>query len=97
MRSTRVVPRELTLVPWGRGFFIVGAMDLTFHLVSSSYFDSLDSRTDYTPNNFVREGFIHCTDDAQEIARVANALYKSNPEPHYYLYIDKTRVRARIR
>lgn len=71
-------------------------MDITFHLVSSSYFDALDPRTDYTPNDFVREGFIHCTDGAPEMARVANAL-KSNPEPHYYLYIDKTRVRAPIR
>ncbi len=48
------------------------------------------------PREFARDKFIHCTDDAEEMARIANAFYKSNPEPHYYLYIDQTRVRAPI-
>jgi uncharacterized protein (DUF952 family) len=72
-------------------------MDITFHLVPQSYFDSLDPRADYTPHEFARDGFIHCTDGADEMARTANRYYQSNPEPHYYLYIDKLRVRAPIR
>jgi uncharacterized protein (DUF952 family) len=71
-------------------------MDITFHLVPQSYFDSLDPREDYAPREFAREGFIHCTDGAAEMARTANRYYQSNPEPHYYLYIDKRRVRAPI-
>ena len=71
-------------------------MNLTYHLVPQKYFDALDPNIDYTPEPFAREGFIHCTDGADEMARVANAFYKSNSEPHYYLYIDKDRVRARI-
>jgi uncharacterized protein (DUF952 family) len=61
------------------------------------YFDALDPRADYVPEAFAREGFIHCTDGADEMTRIANQFYKSNPEPHYYLYIDKPRVRAPIR
>lgn len=72
-------------------------MEITFHLVPKNYFDALDPRTDYLPEPFAREGFIHCTDGADEMARIANQFYKSNREPHYYLYIDKTRVRAPIR
>jgi len=72
-------------------------MDITYHLVPQSYFDSLDVRADYLPRDVAREGFIHCTDGADEMARTANRYYKANPEPHYYLYIDKTRVRAPIR
>ncbi len=72
-------------------------MNITFHLVSQNYFDALDPCADYTPLDFARGGFIHCTDGADEMKQVANALYKSNPEPQYYLYIDKTRVRAPIR
>ncbi len=72
-------------------------MDITFHLVPQAYFDSLDPRADYAPRDFAREGFIHCTDGAEEMARTANRFYQSNPEPHYYLYIDKARVRAPIR
>ena len=72
-------------------------MDITFHLVPQSYFDSFDSGVNYTPRDFAHDGFIHCTDGAEEMARTANRYYQSNPEPHYYLYIDKSRVRAPIR
>ena len=71
-------------------------MDLTFHLVSQKYFDMLDPQIDYVPEPFAREGFIHCTDGTDEMARTANRYYKANAEPHYYLYIDKDRVHARI-
>ena len=72
-------------------------MDLTYHLVPCKYFDSLDPQRDYVPEPFPRDGFIHCTDGADEMARTANRYYQSNTEPHYYLYIDKSRVRAPIR
>ena len=72
-------------------------MDLTFHLVPQSHFDALEAGDDYMPRDFERDGFIHCTDAPDEMARVANAFYRSNPEPHYYLYIDKSRVRAHVR
>ena len=72
-------------------------MDLTFHLVPQKYFDALDPGVDYAPRDFARDGFIHCTDGADEMARTANRYYQSNAEPHYYLYIDKARVRAPIR
>ncbi|MEW5717258.1 MAG: DUF952 domain-containing protein [Chloroflexota bacterium] len=72
-------------------------MDLTFHLVPQKYFDALDPNTDYVPRDFARDGFIHCTDGAEEMARAANRYYQANAETHYYLYIDKTRVRAPIR
>lgn len=71
-------------------------MDLTFHLVPQKYFDALNPSVDYVPGDFARAGFIHCTDGAEEMARTANRYYKANAEPHYYLYIDKARVRAPI-
>jgi uncharacterized protein (DUF952 family) len=80
----------------GREFFI-DHMDITFHLVPKVYFDALDPRVDYVPNEYGRDEFIHCTDGAEEMARTANRYYQANPEPHYYLYIDKALVRAPIR
>jgi glutathione S-transferase len=71
-------------------------MNLTFHLVAQKYFDALDLRSDYVPATFAHEGFIHCTDGADEMARTANRYYQANAEPHYYLYIDKDQVRTRI-
>jgi uncharacterized protein (DUF952 family) len=72
-------------------------MDLTFHLVPARYYDALDPNSDYVPGDFARDGFIHCTDGADEMARTANRYYQANVEPHYYLYIDKARVTAPIR
>jgi uncharacterized protein (DUF952 family) len=70
---------------------------ITFHLVAQSYWESLDPRADYVPRDFAREGFIHCTSAADEMARVANAFYRSDAGPHLFLYIDKARVHAPIR
>ncbi|MCL4396284.1 MAG: DUF952 domain-containing protein [Chloroflexi bacterium] len=72
-------------------------MDITFHLVPADYFDSLDAQADYAPFDFSREGFIHCTDGNAEMARTANRYYRSTPGAHYYLYIDKAKVRAPVR
>lgn len=72
-------------------------MDLTFHLVPQDYFNSLDPLIDYVPEPFAHDGFIHCTDGADEMTRTANRYYQANPAPHYYLYIDKAKVRAPIR
>ena len=72
-------------------------MDITFHLVPKDYFDALYADADYAPDDFARDGFIHCTDAPDEMARVANAYYQSIAGAHYYLYIDKSRVRAPIR
>ncbi len=70
---------------------------ITYHLVASSFWESQEPRSDYAPPDFARAGFIHCTDDEQEMARVANLFYKSNAGPHVYLTIDKSRVHAPIR
>jgi uncharacterized protein (DUF952 family) len=72
-------------------------MDITFHLVAQSYFDALDPALDYAPADFAQEGFIHCTDSPAEMERIANAFYRARPDAHYYLVIDKARVRASIR
>lgn len=70
---------------------------ITYHLVAQSLWESLDPNLEYLPGNFVDDGFIHCTDGEEEMARAANMFYQSNPGPHLYLYIDKLRVRAPIR
>jgi uncharacterized protein (DUF952 family) len=72
-------------------------MNLTYHLVSKDYFDSLDASREYVPAAFAQDGFIHCTDAPDEMARVANLFYRSEPPPHLYLEIDKDRVRAPVR
>jgi uncharacterized protein (DUF952 family) len=71
--------------------------NLTYHLVSKEYFESLDANMVYVPERFVQDGFIHCTDGEDEMARIANLFYRGEPPPHLYICIDKDRVRAPIR
>ncbi len=82
--------------PLWAGVFLLSEMDQTFHLVEQAYFEAQDATRDYTPREFAREGFIHCTDGVDEMARTANRYYRDNAAPFVYLYIDKALVRAKI-
>ena len=72
-------------------------MSITFHIVPQAYFDTQDPNADYTPRDFAREGFIHCTDGAAEMALTANRYYRADPAPYYYLAIETARVIAPIK
>jgi uncharacterized protein (DUF952 family) len=69
----------------------------TLHFTPAEYFDSLDPEKDYTPPHYEREGFIHCTDGAENLARVGDAHYKDDPRHFYVLTIDKERVKSPIK
>lgn len=69
----------------------------TFHYTPVEYFDALDPGEDYLPPAFEQEGFIHCTDGAQNLATVGDYIYKEDPRDFWVLYIDKARVRSPIK
>jgi uncharacterized protein (DUF952 family) len=69
----------------------------TLHFTPAEYFDSLDPSQDYTPPDYEREGFIHCTDGAENLARVGNTFYRDDPHDFYVLTIDKERVKSQIK
>ena len=69
----------------------------TFHLVAGEYFRDCDSRAPYVPADFEREGFIHCTDGAENVADVANRYYRNDRRMYVALVIDKRRVTSPIR
>jgi uncharacterized protein (DUF952 family) len=70
---------------------------IIYHLVPTRYFNRQDPRVDFYPRAFVQDGFIHCTRDQSEMARVANRFYGNERGPHLYLYIDTRKVQARIK
>ena len=72
-------------------------MNLTYHLTERIHYETLDARSDYVPAAFGEDGYIHCTDAPEEMARIANLSYGSQRAGHFYLYIDKDRVRAPVR
>ena len=68
-----------------------------FHYTPAAYYAKFAPGEDYTPPEFAEEGFIHSTDGAENMANVANAIYKDDPRDFLVLYIDKTRVKSPIK
>jgi uncharacterized protein (DUF952 family) len=68
-----------------------------FHYTPVDYFEKYMPGEDYTPAGFAQEGFIHCTDGAENMLKVVNRIYKDDPRDFLVLYIDKTRVKSPIK
>jgi glutathione S-transferase len=56
-----------------------------------------DGPEPYVPKAFAAEGFIHCTDGAEELARTANRYYRADPRTFVALVIDVRRVAPPVR
>jgi len=70
--------------------------DLTFHLVAAEHYRDTDRQQPYVPAAFADDGFIHCTDGAENVAEVANRYYRDDHRMYVVLVIDKARVEPRI-
>ncbi len=60
----------------------------TLHYTPVTYFDSLDPSGDYLPPHYAQDGFIHCTDGAENMANTGNRHYRDDLRDFYILYID---------
>jgi glutathione S-transferase len=70
---------------------------ITYHLIAQREWEALDPQVDYAPESLGREGFIHNTDGAHELAATANRFFRDRTEPYVVLVIERARVRAPIR
>lgn len=70
---------------------------LTYHLVAEPYYRSQEPDKPYVPEDFERDGFIHCTDGVEALVRVGNRYYRGDPRPYLILTIDKGRVAPEVR
>ncbi len=69
----------------------------TYHYTPVEHFNTFGPGQDYFPPRFAEEGFIHCTDGAENMVKVVNRLYSSDPRDYLVLYIDKERVKSPIK
>lgn len=72
-------------------------MDVIYHLVPAGYYHAQPIDLPYQPADFAREGFIHCTRGAQQLAVVANRYYRDETQPLQVLIIDAAAVSAEIK
>lgn len=71
-------------------------MPTTFHLALASEWAAEPDAPTYAPSAFEREGFIHCTDGAEELVATANRYYRGDPGPFVVLEVDLDKLSARV-
>jgi uncharacterized protein (DUF952 family) len=72
-------------------------MTRIFHLTTASAFKAGLTDYDYAPPGWEREGFIHCSPDAETVLAVAKSYFLASTEPVLVLEIETERLRAECR
>jgi hypothetical protein len=72
-------------------------MSLILHLTPAWHYDSLPPGAPYRSVDFEREGFIHCTQGADTLLRVANRFYRDASGDFVALVVDDGRLSAPIK
>lgn len=67
---------------------------ITLHLVPEERWLADDGGSDYTPERFAEEGFIHTTLGDDEVLAVGNRYYVADPRPHLVLTVALDRLAA---
>ena len=70
---------------------------ITFHLVPRADWEAADTDQPYTPTDFAREGFVHCTDGADEVAATANRYFSQLQDDLLVLTIDRDRLSSEVK
>ena len=69
----------------------------TYHLVPRGRWEAGDPGVAYAPDSLGQEGFIHCTDGADELAATANRYFQDETDEMLALVIDLSRLSAPVR
>lgn len=72
-------------------------MPTTYHLALEEEWRAAAAEDDYAPTTYGREGFVHCTDGADELIATANRHYRAHPGLFVVLEVDLARVGAPVR
>ena len=72
-------------------------MAMTYHLTLRERWESQRTGTEYTPEPFELEGFIHCTNGDANVIDVGNRYYVNDDREMVCLVIDADAVLAEIR
>lgn len=65
---------------------------LIYHLVPQAVWAAAPTDQPYTPADYEREGFIHCTQGEAQVAVVANRYYRHDARVWLVLIIDEDAV-----
>jgi len=72
-------------------------MKIIYHFVEKDYFEEFRGRDEYFPANYKSDGFIHCTREPENVARVADFIIGGKPGEYLLLAINEEKVNAEVR
>lgn len=72
-------------------------MNVIYHLSPLEHFHAQPPDRSYTPAEFEREGFIHCTKGDEQLVIVANRYYRADERAFVVVVIDEDLVLAKIK
>jgi uncharacterized protein (DUF952 family) len=72
-------------------------MTIIYHLVPIAYWESQPADRPYTPADFAREEFIHCTQGEEQLAVVANRYYRNDQGEWLVLVLDEQAITSEIK
>ena len=55
-------------------------MSIIYHLIDQASWDSATSTQEHRADSLAAEGFIHCSEDQDQLLRVANRLYSGRKD-----------------
>lgn len=71
-------------------------MSIIYHLIDQASWDSAKSTPEHRAESLATEGFIHCSEDQEQMLRVANRLY-SGRQDMLALAVDTERLSSEIK
>ncbi|MBX3070065.1 MAG: DUF952 domain-containing protein [Thermomicrobiales bacterium] len=64
----------------------------TWHMTAVDVWEAQKGSAVYRPEAWAEDGFIHCTDDLEELLAVGNRYYRDDPRPWLAVHIDCDRI-----
>jgi uncharacterized protein (DUF952 family) len=64
----------------------------TYHLVPAEVWASADPTRPFEAGSLATEGFVHCTDGAEELVATGDRHLRDDPRPYLVLTLDLDRI-----
>lgn len=70
---------------------------ITYHLVPSTVWESQRHLSEYVPEAFAADGFIHCTNGLVQLLKVANLFYTADERKFVVLALNVSSIAPDVR
>lgn len=70
---------------------------MIYHMVPADYWNKQSDANPYQSETFGEEGFIHASGSPEQLLKVAQRFYRSEPVPYIILCVDESKLDSELR